>query len=70
MVGWSAVGCSNSFTNNDLSFYSLPKLIELHKKRLQVMRQVDIKEDQKVLSSSHFNPEDFKQDLKVCEPWY
>ena len=70
MVGCNAVGCSNSFTNNG-SFYCLPKLIELHKKWLQAMRRVDIKKDQKVvLSSAHFNHEDFKQDLKVCELWY
>ena len=67
MVGCNAVGCSISFTNNG-SFYCLPKLIELHKKWLQAMRQVDIKKDLKVvLFSAQFNPGDFKQDLKVCE---
>ena len=71
MVGCSAVGCSNSFTNNDWSFYCLPKFIELHKKWLQAMRRVDIKKDQKVvLIKAYFNPGDFKQDLKVCELWY
>ena len=57
MVGCSAVGCSNSSTNNNLSFHHLPKSIELRKKWLQAMRRVDIKEDQKVvLFSAHFNP--------------
>ena len=32
------------------------------------MRRVDIEENQKVvLCSAHFNPEDFKQDLKISE---
>ena len=57
MVVCSAVGCSNSSTNNNLSFHCLPKSIESRKKCLQAMRRVDIEEDQKVvLCSAHFNP--------------
>ena len=68
MVPWSAVGCSNSFTNNNFSFHRLPKSIELCKKWLQAIKWVDTEEDRKVvLCSAHFNPEDFKRDLKVSE---
>ena len=57
MVVCSAAGCSNSSTNNNLSFHCLPKSIESRKKWLQAMRRVDIEEDQKVvLCSAHFNP--------------
>ena len=37
MAGCSTVNCSNSSTNNDLSFQCLPKSIELWKKWLQAM---------------------------------
>ena len=68
MVRCSVAGCSNSSTNNDLSFHHLPKSTELHKKWFLAMRRVDIEENQKVvLCSAHFNPEDFKQDLKIIE---
>ena len=68
MVGCSAEGRSKSSTNKNLSFHRSPKLIELRKKWLQAARRVDIEEDQKVvLCSPHFNPEDFKQDLKVSQ---
>ena len=68
MVGCSEVGCSNSSTNNNLSFRRLPKSIESRKKWLQAMRRVHIEENKQIeLCSAHLNPEDFKRDLKVSE---
>ena len=67
MAGSSAVGCSSSSVNNILSFHCLPKWTELRKEWLQELRQLDIEEDQNVLSSSHFNHEDFNRDLKVSD---
>ena len=53
MVGCSAVGCSNSSVNNNLSFHRLPKSIELHKTWLQAMRRVNIEEDKRLCYAVH-----------------
>ena len=54
MVGFSAVGCSNSSTNNNLSFHCLPKSIELRETWLQAIRRVDVEDDQKVVMQCTF----------------
>ena len=54
MVGCSAVGCSNSSTNNILSFHFLPKSIELRETCLQAIRRVDVEDDQKVVMQCTF----------------
>ena len=54
MVGCSAVGCSNSSTNNILSFHCLPKSIELRETCLQAIRRVDVEDDQKVVMQCTF----------------
>ena len=54
MVGYSAVGCSNSSTNNILSFHCLPKSIELRETCLQAIRRVDVEDDQKVVMQCTF----------------
>ena len=54
MVGCSAVGCSNSSTNNILSFHCLPKSIELRETCLQAIRRVDVEDDQNVVMQCTF----------------
>ena len=54
MVGCSAVHCSNSSTNNILSFHCLPKSIELRETCLQAIRRVDVEDDQKVVMQCTF----------------